>query len=230
MPREVDFVKATLQEITWSGTQAVDGERSVEVQFNPETLKLAFSNQNAGGDQRGGSATQFLGNGVTKLSFDLWFDITVRDDVKDVRKLTREIALFMAPKDGANDDAPPGVRFLWGNFLFEGVMDSLNENLDFFSEDGYPLRASVAVALSKQEINFKFGEDLPSNAPAADQASPGRPMAQVREGDTAQSVAARDGRPEAWQDYAETNGIENPRQPAAPGGFLRRPARGRTGR
>lgn len=225
MPQEVGFEKATLQEITWSGSQVVEGDRTVTVQFNPETLKLSFSNQNAGGDQRGGSATQFLGNGVTKLSFDLWFDITVRDDVNDVRKLTKEVALFMAPEGGANDDAPPGVRFLWGNFLFEGVMDSLSENLDFFSEDGYPLRASMSVALSKQEINFKFGEELNPNAAAADRASPDRPLAPVREGDTAQSVAARDGRPDAWPDYAEANGVENPRQPAPPGGFLRRPGR-----
>ena len=220
MPEPTQLVKALLQEITWKDSQVVELERKVEVQFNPETLKMSFSNQSSGGDQRGGAATQFLGNGTTKLSFDLWFDVTVphTGGHNDVRRLTSEIAQFMTPGKGETGDAPPGIRFLWGTFLFEGVMDSLSENLEFFSEDGRPLRSSVSVGLTKQEILFKFGKQQTLSAPQSP--SPGtQPLQQVRQGDTVQDVAGRSGRPDDWQQMAAANGIENPRRPAA-GGFL----------
>lgn len=213
MPEPTPPSKALLQEITWKDRQPVPGERKVEVQFNPETLKVSYAVQKAGGDQRGGGSTQFLGNGTTKLSFDLVFDVSVhRGEVRDVRQLTKEIADFMAPKTGETEDAPTGVRFLWGTFLFEGVMDSLNESLELFSEDGRPLRASVSVSLSRQDVYFKLGQEKKSNAPA--KVSPGtRPLEQVRRGDTVQDLAARSGRPEDWPAIARANGIENPRLP-----------------
>ena len=223
MPEPANLVKAELQEITWKDQQVVELDRIVEVQFNPETLKMSFSNQKSGGDQRGGASTQFLGQGVTKLNFDLWFDVTVphKGNHNDVRRLTAEIAQFMTPKEGENGDAPPGVRVLWGTFLFEGIMESMNESLEFFSEDGRPLRASVSLGLTKQEILFRFGQQRPSNAPAEGvPATPGtKPLEQVRQDDTVHDVAARSGRPEDWPQIASANGIENPRQPAA-GSFI----------
>ena len=54
--------------------------RWVTVQFNPETLKVTFANQivqgSGAGDQRGSPARQFVGAGTTKLSLQLWFDVT----------------------------------------------------------------------------------------------------------------------------------------------------------
>ena len=71
MPEPIKLLKAELREISWDDQQQVqegDPEKTVQVQFNPETLKVNFSNQKAGGDQRGGSAVQFVGAGSTKLS------------------------------------------------------------------------------------------------------------------------------------------------------------------
>ena len=39
--------------------------KTVEVQFNPETLKVNYSNQIDGGDQTGGSALQFIAKSST---------------------------------------------------------------------------------------------------------------------------------------------------------------------
>ena len=59
MPQPQKLAKALLQEITWNENQEVrELERKVNVQFNPETLKVSYANQSSGGDQRGGSATQ----------------------------------------------------------------------------------------------------------------------------------------------------------------------------
>ena len=97
MPEPIKLLKAELREISWDDQQQVQegySEKTVQVQFNPETLKVNFSNQ--AGDQRGGSAVQFVAAGSTKLSLDLWFDVTVplpdgsMQPDGDVRKLTKK--------------------------------------------------------------------------------------------------------------------------------------------
>ena len=226
MPEPIKLLKAELREISWDDQQQVqegDPEKTVQVQFNPETLKVNFSNQKAGGDQRGGSAVQFVGAGSTKLSLDLWFDVTAplpdgsMQPDGDVRKLTEKVTYFITPTKVPGEEdkwIPPGVRFIWGTFLFDGVMDSLNENLEYFSEEGKPLRAGISISLSKQEIQFQFGDQTPpgnggENAPGT------QPMQPARAGDSVQGMAARAGKPNDWKAIAAANNIENPRQLAA---------------
>jgi len=220
MPK--NLLKARLEEISWDDQQQIiEGEKKIPVQFNPQSLKVALSNQKASGDQRGGSAIQFVGSGTTKLSFDLWFDVTNPEHNQrkinefipdDVRLLTEEVAFFMKaePSDEEGKFIPPGVRFIWGRFLFEGVMDSLNEELSYFSEDGRPLRAKISVALSRQEIQFSAGRQTANGAQSG--ASSGAPKQQAKDGDTVADVAGRDGKPDNWPAVAALNGIENPLQ------------------
>lgn len=216
-----NLVKATLREISWDTNQdVVDGSHFVQVQFNPESLKVTFSNQNASGDQRGGSAIQYVGAGTTKLSFDLWFDVTSShhgggEATEDVRELTNQVLFFMTPQkqppgpEGEDRYLPPGVRFQWGRFLFEGVMDSLNETLEYFSEDGRPLRSKLSVSFSKQEIRFEEGEQQGGSA-LGTSAAPGGSNQQAAAGDTLQGLAGAN-----WPSIAAANGIENPLDLAA---------------
>jgi hypothetical protein len=225
MPQPANLVKAEIREINWDSSQQaqeINSDKTVKVQFNPETLKVNFSNQKSGGDQRGGSAVQFVGAGTTKLALELWFDVTAplpegEEDVDDVRRLTQKVAYFITPKpvEGENDKwIPPGVRFIWGTFLFDGVLDSLDENLEYFSEEGKPLRASVSISLSRQEIQFEFGNQ---QAPGlgSEGAAGTTPMQQANAGDSLQDLAGRAGKASNWKDIASANGIENPRQLAA---------------
>ncbi len=221
MPQPENLRKAELQKICWDRSgQASKVGAAVPVQFNPETLKLARSNQISGGNQSGGAAIQFSGRGTTKLSFDLWFDVTApapdSPAETDVRKLTARVAEFMKtePKKGAKGKTvhqPPGIRFLWGSFLFEGVMESMNETLELFSADGRPLRASVSVGLVKQDVKVQFGPPPPAGGVGA-AAPPGtEPLERAEQGDTVQDIAARRGEAGNWQRIAAANGIENPR-------------------
>lgn len=225
MPQPQDLKKATLTEIWWdtAGQPPVkkthsNGEaKHFEVQFNPQTLKLNYSNQKAGGDQPGGSSMQFVGKGVTKLSLELWFDVTLpppkgMGQPDDVRSLTQEIAYFLTPQtvtvDGKEGLAPPGVRVQWGSFLFEGFLDSMDETLEFFSSEGRPLRASVSISASQQEIVYNPPPIGPGGLPK----SPGTlPLQAARQGDSVQQMAARSGQPD-WKAVADANGITNPRQ------------------
>jgi hypothetical protein len=226
MPEQPEVKKAELHELNPDGT---DGSHRVTVQFNPETLRVSFANQivppnnTAAQDQRPGS-TQFVGKGTTRMSVQLWFDVTsvLREDkrgVTDVRDLTREVIYFITPKDsdrGEEVKVPPGVRFLWGSFQFEGIVDSLEESLEFFSADGRPLRASVSMNLSQQKIqalrNDDFQPGQTSRGRGGGGGAPGtRPLSQAAAGDSVQGLAAGRGRGPDWQSIAAANNIENPR-------------------
>jgi hypothetical protein len=228
-----NLAKAELRQLDAAFTNEIEPRTWCPVQFNPDTLKVSFANQlvqpTGAGDQRGTAARQFVGAGTTKLTLSLWFDVGSpqpggQGRVEDVRRLTSKVAFYITPKaaQGERDKfVPPAVRFIWGSFQFDGLMDSLEETLEHFSPDGRPLRASLSVALSQQKIQFAFAANPPSGpggtrgggAPA----TPGtRPLAQAPSGSNVQGMADAAGRGSDWQAIASANGIENPRM-LAPG-------------
>jgi len=204
-------IRAELRELKANGQES--GYR-VPVQFNPETLKVSFANQLE--QKSDTSSTQYVGKGTTKLSIQLWFDVTGPErqevpKVKDVRDLTKLVVYFITPKPADDDKTkvvPPGIRFLWGSFQFDGIVESLEESLEFFSKEGRPLRASVTLNLSQQKIEFL------QNAvkdPQGGKAPGKEPLAEASIGDTLQDMAAGLGKAQDWQKIAAANGIENPR-------------------
>jgi hypothetical protein len=220
MPEKL--AKAQLVELDAKFKKKINDDRAVAVQFNPETLKVSFSNSvqqpQGGGDQRGPQAQQFVGAGTTKLAFQLWFDVSALESgaQKDVRQLTQKVAYFITPKKNPKSKTqliPPAVRFLWGTFRFDGIMDSLEESLEFFSPDGRPLRASLSVSLSQQQIT-EYGFEDPSKAEASSSAAgvatPGTsPLAQAVAGASVAGLAAAAGAGAGWQQIATANKIED---------------------
>jgi hypothetical protein len=169
----------------------------------------------------------------------VWFDVTASSTgsapARDVRELTQRVAYFITPNplpaSGAQGGAagaggggsgsgqsepqfaPPAVRFVWGSFQFDGIMDTLEETLEFFSPDGRPLRASLSLGLSQQKITFAFNKDKAQGASsgAAFGLTPGtRPLAQAAAGATLPGLAASAGAGASWQSIASANGIEDP--------------------
>lgn len=225
MPQPVTLETATFEEVWWDNkgnvkptTPSGNDPKKFPVQFNPQSMKLNYTNQKSGGDQPQGSSTQFVGKAVTKLTMELWFDIALAqaqgrvDPGTDVTQLTQEIAYFLAPQKvpgsgTTNTVPPPGVRVQWGSFSFEGTMDSMDETLEFFSSDGKPLRANVSVSISKQEISY----DANTAATLQDPQSAGvQPYTPMPAGKPFQQAAAEAGNSD-WQSLALANGIENPR-------------------
>jgi len=219
MPEAVRLEKAELRQLDANYENEIKSETWTKVQFNPETLKVTYANQlqtpQGAGDQTGPATRQFVGAGTTKLSLQLWFDVNqpVPEGMaqeSDVRKLTQKVAYYITPQEDGDTLVPPAVRFIWGSFQFDGMMESLEESLELFSPEGRPLRASMTLGLSQQRITkFAFRE---ARAAGRGSSVGSRPLAQASGGSSLQALAAAAGQGADWQSIAAANGIENPRR------------------
>ena len=217
MPEPVRLEKAEFRQLDASFQNEIKPDTWVTVQFNPETLKVGFANQvktpDGAGDQTGPAARQFVGAGTTKLGLQLWFDVTALAEgaapENDVRKLTQKVAYYITPLEEGDKLVPPAVRFIWGSFQFDGIVESLEESLELFSPEGRPLRASVSLNLTQQRITKFTFRDTAAAGPAPPLGT--RPLAQAPAGSTVQGLAAGAGQGGNWQAIATANGIENPR-------------------
>ena len=238
MPDTSQLAKAELRELDAAFENEINRDKWTTVQFNPETLKVTFANQvqtpEGAGDQNGTPARLFVGAGTTKLALQIWFDVMALPDgenteregetLNDVRKMTKKVSYFITPRPDTEDPSkmvPPAIRFLWGSFSFDGILESLEESLEYFSPDGRPLRASMSLSLTQQKIsafnvpNSERGRRPPpaSTGTAADpQAAAGtKPLTPAAAGTTLQGLADAAGNGASWQSIATANGIENPR-------------------
>jgi hypothetical protein len=221
MPEE-DFARARLVPVDRATKKAVPS-KAIEVHFNPETLKLTRSNtikaEPRGRGQRGDPA-QHIDASSSKLAFDLVFDSTLEEDeaagYKDVRQTTQKlIKTFMDPEEpqaGSGSAAPKPVPaplcvFSWGSFFFAGIVESMNETIEFFSPNGVPLRAVLAVSMMADKFDYT-PEPVRRAARATPDFVPVAPAAA-----TPEAVSAAGGDPKAWRDTALYNGLETPRFP-----------------
>ncbi len=201
--------------------QLIEGEQSVDVQFNPSTLKVSLSNSLKENERSGNSrASQYIDKSSSSLTVELTFDTSdfplesVEEGSSravDVRSKTRPIAeTFMAPEgEEEEQQAPRRCLFQWGSFAFVGIMESFDETLEFFSPEGTPLRAVVALKLSESRFQFRSQEaaEASRETPTLSSSAPDSPVAKT---------AAEQGKSEKdWRDTAMFNGIESPRLPSA---------------
>lgn len=146
--------KATITPLTESG--GLDTAKRITVQFNPETLRISRRRFGSTGVQgsnpdraRQASAQQITGHGAT-MSVELLFD-TSQDKDQDVMKITGKIAALVGSGEPGST-AAARVRFQWGSFIFTGVIESMDETIDLFSESGFPLRSTVTLSLAEGQI------------------------------------------------------------------------------
>jgi len=136
MPDTLNLKKAELVELKSDFSDVLSGGNRVTVQFNPDSLKVSFANQIATpegpGSQKGTAGILQVGAGTTKLTLQLWFDVTRlgggQAPAKDVRELTKQVSFFITPKLQPGKEPkyiPPATRFSWGTFHFDGIMDSV---------------------------------------------------------------------------------------------------------
>lgn len=208
-----------------------DQSNYILVQFNPTSLKVGLSNtlkaDNAGGNTP--TAAQYVEKSESTLAVQLLFDTTVARDAattfndadgvertatatseanSDVRILTKALAgTFMQPQnpDSEQPAAPLRCRFQWGAFAFVGMLSSYNETLEYFSPEGIPLRATLALSFKEDRYQFETLAVAAANREQP-QFSPGGENISA-----ADAAVANGKKPSDWRDVALFNGIENPR-------------------
>jgi Contractile injection system tube protein/LysM domain len=165
---------ATITEWNLSGAAPVAGGVSLTVDFDPKSLQLTYTPigragaavtaapgapavNNAPAQQTGQSST---------LALDLTFDTSVTGGSVQVR--TDQLVNLTVPA-APGQEAPPlkVVRFHWGSFLFTGMVQSLSQTIDFFSDAGVPLRAQVHLALSEVKPPNPDAQRPPASAPSS---------------------------------------------------------------
>jgi hypothetical protein len=144
-----------------------EASRAIPFDFNPETLTLRVSSAEARDPaRRGRQQTQNVGASQATLSFECQFDSThpragdgagslsAGVEQRDVRRRTRAIADLLQDVEPGREVAPRRVRFLWGKFLFDGVVSQHQETFDYFSAEGVPLRSKVALTLTEKDFRY----------------------------------------------------------------------------
>jgi Contractile injection system tube protein/LysM domain len=146
---------ATITEWDMAKWQAVADSNAVSltVDFDPQSLELSYTTTgSAAGVQSKPSGTwnktasQQTGQSAT-LSVTLLFDTTTTDGVS-VQTRTDPLVMLTLPHD-LTQEGPKRrvVCFQWGTFLFFGCVESMTQTIDFFSDAGVPLRASVHLSI-----------------------------------------------------------------------------------
>jgi len=172
------------------------------LQFNPNVLTVVTANNYQ--DQTAfGAATpvkQYTGAKTRTLTAQFFFDTSGSDE--DVRDRMKS-AMDMLAKRGAAL-APPVCVFVYGAFMFVGVVESATQKFLMFSSDGKPIRATIDITLS--EYKSMSGKSLFSP-----QENTNKTMTKT-EGEELHQIAAKEyGDSAMWRDIAKENGIQNPR-------------------
>ncbi len=198
-----DVDKATFVNLDTRGT--------FEVQYNPSTFQFDKSVNWTEHEEQGQEATlEFQKNSPACVALELVFDTT--KDGADVRAAWVNKLLFLTnpevtPQDGQagciEKKRPPKVGFYWGEFEFDGVIESLNVTYLMFSNAGTPLRAKVQVKM-KEWTPEKYANGSGSSAYGS---APVK-LVTLQAGETITSVALRNNT--TTQAICDANGISDP--------------------
>lgn len=210
MSKPDNFVQAKFT-IVGGGSSSASGEE-INVHFNPTSLQHTVANtmQNTGS---GAATKQYVSQSTAKLTMDLIFDTT--DSGQDVRLSTNKIAQLMKPTRAVSSNdrdrkVPPVVKFEWGTFTFQGMVESFKETIDFFSGNGVPLRSSVNLTMSAQDHVF---DDLTETDPV--NLNPSFALDEIQvptpANASATSTAALGGNPKAGRGLAAANNLDSMR-------------------
>lgn len=182
----------------------------IDFQFNPKELSLTkaaqWSRPSGRGNRRSGPP-QFNGPQPSKLSLEMFFDASERQDDSVVRKVEQLFACCV-PTDASHQQhrgSPPWVLFRWGGLTgFLAYVSSVTVKYTLFTAGGVPIRAICTVALEE------IAGDTPRQNPTSGTLVPQRVHLTV-EGDTLHAIAYKEyGNAALWRTVATLNGIDDP--------------------
>ena len=128
----------------------------VSVHFNPASLQYTVSNT-LKDEGSGAKKKQYVSQTTAKLTMDLVFDTTSTGE--DVRETTDKMAKLLKAHGPSGKQVPPLVEFGWGVYRFTGMVEQYKETLDYFGASGVPLRSSINLTLSSQDVVFESAKN-----------------------------------------------------------------------
>jgi hypothetical protein len=188
-----------------------DRNEPIVALFNPNKLviskSVAWPDQNAA--QRDTPEAQFVHGNPSTLRVELFFDTyDTPDAVKEnVTKYTQKLFHLTTVEEHGHWHRPPICRLLWGSFsqIFQGVLESLEQQFTLFMEDGLPVRATVTCNF--KEWRQPEDDERHRDAQSADLAK----FRVLKSGESLSHIAGEEySDPGAWRAIAEANQIDDP--------------------
>lgn len=199
------LTRATVEVLAGSAKGTV-----VEVLFNPTEYSVEHSASFGQTAPPGldNPITQFVNGNAQVLTMDLLFDTYTDGGGEDVSERTRQLT-DLVHIDG-DLHAPPTVRFSWGVFLFDAVIEKVSQRFTMFLADGTPVRATLSVTFTQYRTIQDQLEQPRRN-------SADKTKHRVVEGpDSLWLLADREyGDVAHWRTIARANRIDDPRRLAA---------------
>jgi hypothetical protein len=148
---------ATLTEWDNGRHDVASGGISMTVDFDPQSLEVSYTV----GSTSPGTTGRATGSGTenrsetqqttqrSTLGLTLMFDTSREQGISVQSRTDPLVTLTRGRKSSGDTRTHPVLRFQWGAFLFYGSIDSMTQTIDFFSDAGVPLRASVRLSLTE---------------------------------------------------------------------------------
>ena len=182
----------------------------LDFQFNPKELQLAKSatwkREQAKGNKKA-SPPQFTGSQPSKLTLEMFFDASAKQDGSVVDTVEKLFSLTVPTESSMTSKkaSPPWVLFRWGGLTgFLAYVSQVQAKYTLFTASGLPIRATCTVTL----------EELSGEAPRQNPTSGGLVPHRVHEvvaGDSLAAIAYKEyGLPSLWRSVADLNGIDDP--------------------
>jgi hypothetical protein len=194
------------------GSLAAPGPQmfQLDFQFNPKELALAKSaswKREAAKGNKTASPPQYTGSQPSKLTLELFFDASGKQDTAVVTAVEKLFTLTVPTETSltAKKASPPWVIFRWGSLTgFLAYVSQVQAKYTLFTPEGLPIRATCQVTLEE------LSGDPPKQNPTSGGLLPHR-VHQVIEGDSLPAIAYREyGQPALWRRVAYLNGVDDP--------------------
>ncbi len=182
----------------------------LDFQFNPKELQLAkqasWKREQAKGNKKA-SPPQFTGAQPAKLTLELFFDASAKQDSSVVENVEKLFSLTVPTESSLTSKkaSPPWVIFKWGGLTgFLAYVSQVQAKYTLFTAAGLPIRATCQVTLEE------LSGDSPKQNPTSGGLVPHR-VHQVIAGDSLPAIAYDEyGVPALWRAIAELNLIDDP--------------------
>ena len=189
-------------------TGGANSGKSINVLFNPTEYSIERTNAYKATAILGLSSPllQFVNGEADHLSMDLFLE----DYTDPAPDPSNSVASRLAAMSGlllidASLHAPPPVRFVWGDLLFDAVIEKLGQKRTLFQLDGTPARATLSVTFKEyRTLQQQLREPRRESADKSKRR-------QLDSSDALWLMASREyGDPRKWRVIANASDLDDP--------------------